>query len=58
MWIVRRKEIAKIYDDAFNGLPQIQPLYVRHEVSHAYRIYVIKLNLEKLEGVQYINTGS
>jgi len=47
-WVNRRQEIAKKYDAAFTGMPEIRPLKVRGGVSHAYHLYVIRLNLEKL----------
>lgn len=47
-WIKRRQEIAKRYDVAFSGMPEITPLGVRKDVSHAYHLYVIRLNSEKI----------
>lgn len=47
-WISRRQEIAKRYDAAFAGMPEITPLGVRKDVSHAYHLYVIRLNPEKI----------
>lgn len=47
-WVNRRQEIAKRYDGAFTGMPEITPLSVRKEVSHAYHLYVIRLNAEKI----------
>ena len=40
----QRKKIAKMYDDAFMKLDFITPLSVSNDVSHAYHLYVIKLN--------------
>jgi perosamine synthetase len=48
MWVRRRQEIANLYDDAFDELSAISPLTVRPEVSHAYHLYVIRLELEHL----------
>lgn len=45
-WVKRRQEIAKKYDVAFSGMPEITPLGIRKEVSHAYHLYVIRLNPE------------
>jgi len=42
-WIARRKEIARRYDEAFDGHPAARPLAVRPEASHAYHLYVIRL---------------
>jgi len=47
-WVVRRQEIAKRYDAAFVKYPALKPLEVRRDISHAYHLYVIKLNLDKL----------
>jgi perosamine synthetase len=47
-WISRRQEIAKQYDAAFAGMPEIMPLGVRKDVSHAYHLYVIRLNPERI----------
>ncbi len=48
-WIVRRQKIAHQYDEAFANVPALEPLAVRADVSHAYHLYVIKLNLESLK---------
>lgn len=47
-WTVRRQEIAHRYDEAFAGQPTIEPLIRRADISHAYHLYVIRLNLEQL----------
>jgi len=47
-WISRRREIARRYDEAFAGLLAFTPLAVRADVSHAYHLYVVKLNLQNL----------
>jgi perosamine synthetase len=47
-WTVRRQEIARRYDEAFADMPAIEPLIRRADVSHAYHLYVIRLNLEQL----------
>ena len=46
--IERRQAIAAAYDAAFAALPGVRPLSVRQNVSHAYHLYVIQLELEKL----------
>ena len=46
--IARRRAIAARYDTAFADMLGVQPLAVRKEVSHAYHLYVIQLELEKL----------
>jgi len=42
-FLTRRREIAEIYDAAFNALEQIAPLTVRDEVLHAYHLYVVRV---------------
>jgi len=46
LWIDRRREIAHCYDVAFRDLPRVTPLSVRNNVSHAYHLYVVRLNLD------------
>jgi perosamine synthetase len=45
-WISRRREIARRYDAAFTDLPGLQPLSVRRDVSHAYHLYVVRIDSE------------
>ena len=47
-YIQRRQEIAQKYDETFAKMPEISPLTVRWNVSHAYHLYVIRLELEHL----------
>jgi len=47
-WVTRRQAIARRYDEAFADLPAVEPLAVRPEVSHAYHLYMIRLDLQKL----------
>jgi perosamine synthetase len=42
-WVVRRQEIARRYDAAFQGETAFQSLGLRVGVSHAYHLYVIRL---------------
>ena len=46
-WTLRRQEIAQQYSSAFANL-SLTPLKVRPEVSHAYHLYVVLLETEKL----------
>lgn len=46
-WIARRQEIAHRYNKAFDELPAVKPLRVRREVSHAYHLYMVRLDLER-----------
>lgn len=43
-WIARRQAIAARYDDAFRGLDTARPLSCRPDVSHAYHLYVLRLD--------------
>jgi len=42
-WIERRQQIAAIYDKAFDGDPSIVPISKSQNVSHAYHLYVVRL---------------
>ncbi|NQT47406.1 MAG: DegT/DnrJ/EryC1/StrS family aminotransferase, partial [Chloroflexi bacterium] len=48
VWIARRQEIAARYDAGFTDMPTARPLKERGDVTHAYHLYVIGLNLEQL----------
>jgi perosamine synthetase len=48
-WIARRREIASAYDRALADLPEVKPLRVRPEVGHAFHLYVVQLQLERLK---------
>jgi perosamine synthetase len=47
-WIARRREIAAVYDRAFADMTGVMPLRVRPEVGHAYHLYAVQLQLERL----------
>ncbi len=47
-WLERRRDIARCYDAAFSDLAGARPLRVRPEVSHAYHLYVLRLDLARL----------
>jgi perosamine synthetase len=47
-WVVRRQEIARMYDRAFSSMDRISPLAVRPDISHAYHLYVVRVNAEGL----------
>jgi perosamine synthetase len=47
-WLARRREIAARYDTAFDGSVPAQPLAVRPGVGHAYHLYVLRLDTERL----------
>ena len=46
MWVEHRRKIAHRYDVAFNDLSRVEPLSVRKNISHAYHLYVVRLNLD------------
>lgn len=43
-WIARRQALARHYDDAWASIQGVHPLQRRHEVSHAYHLYVVKVD--------------
>lgn len=47
-WIARRREIAGRYDPAFAAIPGVKPLRTVPEAKHAYHLYVIRLDLDRL----------
>lgn len=47
-WVARRQEIARQYDAAFAGMSALSPLARHENISHAYHLYVIRLNLAQL----------
>jgi len=47
-WTKRRQEIAQKYDWAFSSLKAIAPLKAKSDISHAYHLYVIRINPEYL----------
>ncbi len=51
-WVSRRREIARHYDSAFGKMKCIKPLGVRKDVSHAYHLYVVQLNLTQLNATR------
>jgi perosamine synthetase len=47
-WIERRRVVAMRYDDAFASLLGVTPLALRPGRKHAYHLYVIRLNEDRL----------
>jgi len=47
-WLVRRREIAARYNEAFTALQEIEPPTVLPDREPAWHLYVIRLNLERL----------
>jgi perosamine synthetase len=48
-WIARRQEIARCYDKAFSEIEEVTPLKVRPEVVHAYHLYVVRFDTERIK---------
>jgi len=47
-WTARRQEIAGRYAAAFGEMRGVVPLVVRPDVSHAYHLYVVRLDRSRL----------
>lgn len=47
-WVARRQAIAAHYDAAFAEMTAVHPLAVRPGVSHAYHLYMVRLDLGRL----------
>lgn len=47
-WTVRRQEIARQYDGALQKIDALTPLSTRSGVSHAYHLYIVRLNTDML----------
>ncbi|HJO61670.1 MAG TPA: UDP-4-amino-4,6-dideoxy-N-acetyl-beta-L-altrosamine transaminase [Desulfobacterales bacterium] len=47
-FVRRRREIAALYDEGLADTPAVCPIAVRSEVSHAYHLYVLQWNLNRL----------
>jgi len=45
---LRRRQVAQAYNEAFSQVAALQVPTVRPEVEHAWHLYVLRLNLEKL----------
>jgi len=45
-WVERRQALARRYDQAFSGLDGINALSVHPQVSHAYHLYVVRLDTQ------------
>ena len=48
--IERRQAIARHYDRAFASLAEVRPLATRDEVSHAYHLYMVRVDTTALAG--------
>lgn len=47
-FIAKRRAIAKRYDEAFAGLPEIAPLALLPGARHAYHLYILRFDLGAL----------
>jgi len=47
-FLKRRRSISEQYEDAFCSVQEINPLDAKHNVSHAYHLYVIRVDFESL----------
>ncbi|MBN1316034.1 MAG: DegT/DnrJ/EryC1/StrS aminotransferase family protein [Anaerolineales bacterium] len=45
----RRAEIARQYNEAFRNLPALQAPFDRDDCQHAWHLYMLRLNLERLK---------
>lgn len=48
VWVERRQTIARRYDAAFAEMELVRSLAVRPDVSHAYHLYVVRLDTARL----------
>lgn len=48
-FVERRRQIAAAYDDALAEMEGASALAVRDEVEHGYHLYVVRLNLDRLD---------
>jgi len=48
-WLRRRQAIARRYGELLKGLPEVSPLAVRPHLVHAYHLYVVLLDLARLQ---------
>jgi perosamine synthetase len=49
LFLQKRKKIARIYNRTFNNLPEITILRVEKYGTHAWHLYAIQLNLDRLK---------
>ena len=46
--MARRRQIAALYGSAFADMPALSPLAQRDDRKSSYHLYVVRLNLSKL----------
>ncbi|HOJ83004.1 MAG TPA: UDP-4-amino-4,6-dideoxy-N-acetyl-beta-L-altrosamine transaminase [Acetomicrobium flavidum] len=47
-FVARRRQISALYDSAFADMPALSPLAQRDDRKSSYHLYVVRLNLSKL----------
>lgn len=47
-WQSIREKYAQMYSEAFRDLPQVGVPYVRNDIVHAWHLYIVQLDLERL----------
>ena len=47
-WVERRRDVARWYREALTGIGLVRPLRVHADRTHAYHLYVVRLDLTKL----------
>jgi perosamine synthetase len=43
-WVSRRRKVASWYEDALHDVPHVHPLRVHADRTHAYHLYVVRLD--------------
>jgi perosamine synthetase len=51
-WLAHRQEIARQYDAAFGPISEVEPLHVRAYATHAYHLYIVRLDLAQLQATR------
>jgi perosamine synthetase len=46
-WVTKRQQVARWYADALERVPHVRPLRVHGDRTHAYHLYVVRLDLTK-----------
>ncbi|MEJ1968780.1 MAG: UDP-4-amino-4,6-dideoxy-N-acetyl-beta-L-altrosamine transaminase [Rhizomicrobium sp.] len=47
-WVAKRRQVAAWYGEALAGMAHVRPLRVHDDRTHAYHLYVVRLNLAAL----------
>ena len=48
VWVARRQEIARAYDERLKSIPAVRPLKTRADRTNAHHLYVVRLALDEL----------